>query len=198
MLGDPLQIPIGGTFVRCTAATYDFQISIDGSPPIPFGVARSIATKNADGSPQRFSRIDLIAPEAGYSGPNTITLVVGVTEYVDSRTAFFPDQQVQVTHAECLKSNNIALTGGNDSVQTLAGFGLGSFSVNIRNMDAVNGCRIIVSGQGATVATLTAGRGYYLGPGENVDLPVDSYYVYIRGTAAQVIVVSALFYTDDV
>ncbi len=159
-----LPVPMGGTAVRCVAATVDFEISFDGSPFIPFGVAREIRPKNPDGSPYRFAGFTLKTPDNDGTA-NTITLVIGAADYEDTRTALFPNQTIRETPAATLTSLNYT------SVSAVAPQALGGSTaqkmVNVRNTHATLSARLSTS-----TGTLTGGEGYILGPGENVDLPL--------------------------
>lgn len=192
---NPLQqlyFPRGGTCIRCTAADDEFDLSIEGSPKIRFGIGRSIEAKNPDGSQRRFENFEIYRRTDGGLDTNNVTLIVGTVNIQDGRLGLFPNQTVRVTGAAKLLSNNFVLTGGNDAISEI---GTGSFITNVRNLSATNPVRLISSAVNADINTLTAGRGYYLGPGENVDLPVDSYYLRARGTVGDTLVVSGFFYS---
>jgi hypothetical protein len=161
------RIPVTGSSVRCVSATVDFQISFDNSPFVPFGQAREIAPKNRDGTPYQFQNVTVkIADGVGTS--NTIVLVVGDCDYADNRTELYPNQTVRAARASALTS--ILYTSVSAvAPQALGGAAGTNLLVNVRNTHATNAARLSTS-----TANLTAGEGYILGPGENVDLPLDA------------------------
>lgn len=157
-----VSLAVGGLFVRCIQASADFEISFDGSPFIPFGVARSISKRNPDGTPVRFQNIELANGTS-----NDIVLIVGDVDYEDARTALFPNQTVRETLATTLRATNFVTVS---AVTPLSlGGGTGAKLVNVRNTHATQSLLVSTS-----TSDLTGGAGLYVGPGENVDLPVSS------------------------
>ena len=183
---DHVTIDANGSFLRCVKSTADFEISIDGGARTPFGVARAFRAAKP------FSKVEIFKTDA--LGSNPITVVIADGEYSDDRAVISTAQEIAATRATSLTAADIVFGAG---VPVPATGGLvyqiclaaGTLLVNVRNLSAVNAVRIATD-----LATLAAGGGYYLGAGENADIPFGgsataaTATLYVKGTLTETVI----------
>jgi len=162
---DHVTINTVGTEIRCVSADEDFEISIDSGPRIPFGLARAIRT------PAPFAMVELFRNPAAVFVDNPVTVVVSTGAYQDDRAVISSRGEVAITRASSLISEDIVFgagvpvpaTGGTTYVIAVAS---NTLLVNVRNQSATAAVRVHTD-----LAEIALGKGYYIGPGENADIP---------------------------
>lgn len=158
------ELNVIGTQVRCVDCPTGFALSIDNGQELPFGVGRTIKTKEA------FQRLAFIwSGDTFYAGTLTIRVVVtlGVENYDDARVAFFDGAGVTVRGAADMFAEEY-VHGGAGLVSL--GARAGQFLVNVRNTHATETIRVGLAGTTGS-AQIAAGKGLILEPGENADIP---------------------------
>lgn len=171
--GQVVTFDVVGSFVRCVDVTdpTDFEVSFDGGPYVPFGMARSISPTDDQARPLRFSRIQFRQPVT--IGANTITVVIGDADYADDRAYLYPNQSIRAALFSTLTGGAVGILAG--AAQVIGG-GPGKM-INVRNLDLAASVYL------GTTNAFAVPNGYRLDPGENVDLPVGA-SVYCATSAA--------------
>lgn len=161
---------ISGLFIRFVACDADLQVSFnDSNQWMPCGFGRGIRSRDTDGNVVRFNKVSFrIDPSVALpSSQVNFVIVYGDMDYDDNRVAFIPGQYVRTQGATRVVSENYTYTDGlgigYESVNGLAH----QFTINIRNLSATAVLRA-----GSVSVDVAAGKGFYIGPGENADLPM--------------------------
>jgi hypothetical protein len=166
---------IGGFFVRCVSADEDFEISIDGAPPIPLGAGRGVSPLNPDGTPSRFNGLNILRRTGATAATNNLVLVYGNLAYYDDR--------LTITSASAIRSTSATtLSGATADVMLVADTNTLILAANSARRCA----RITNNGTADTrvssaPADLTAGRGEIIRPGEAREFFVTG-AIYARST----------------
>lgn len=168
-----------GTSIQCIQANADFFLQIDEGVRIPFGVARRIMPTKENGEPLGFSKLTLSLDSISGAADVVVVLIIGTANFSDGRVALYPNQVVQAAVASTIVSRNVTIPDANPNT---IGVGSGHFLVNVRNMDAANAIRVH-----SDSAELLAGRGYYIGPGENADFPTSLNLKVIGAIGTQIV-----------
>ncbi len=186
---------IGGTFVTCTSAQEDFLVGFDDTQPIPFGASRFWAPTNPDGTPYYFRKINIKPKPGALIGQMAFELIIGTGNYRDNRIGIIGGQSVRPASLSKMYGAPIVLTGGNDKARDFSQITTVAQRCNVRNKSAVNSVNLVFTTDDMEAAfSLTSGYSFELGPGENADFDGNPYYLWLRGTAGQSVVVSSYQY----
>lgn len=151
---------IGGFYLRCLSATEDFEVSIDGAPAVPLGAGRALSPLNPDGTPRRFTGVQVLRSATAAAASNAIQLIYGNLAYYDDRLTLLAGATVRSASAATLSgaapdvvlvaATNTLLLAANSARRCVRVTNTGSADVRVAS----------------DVADLTAGRGELIRAGE--------------------------------
>ena len=177
-LGGVFPYAITGQFVRCVASSEDFLLSIDDAVEMPFTAGQMVRMEIGD----KFQKITVRAKSGAVVTPNPIRLIVGNGDFRDDRMTFTgsltiaPGQSVTSKSAATLFTGNVdaALVANTNTLVATAN--ANRRAVRVRNLSTVDFVRLATD-----PADLTAGKGYYLGAGEDAGFDITG-NLYARST----------------
>lgn len=177
-IGGVFPYAITGQFVRCVASSEDFLLSIDDAVTIPFTAGQMVRMETGD----KFQKITISAKPTAAINPNPIRLIVGNGDFRDDRVTFTgsltiaPGQSVTSKSATTLFTGNVdaALVAATNTLVATAN--VNRRAVRVRNLSTVDFVRLATN-----PADLTAGKGYYLGAGEDASFDITG-DLYARST----------------